>query len=1089
VISGRRRGAATLRTHMKINRKRRVRKAFCCGGCALVGILTVGGSGFSAPASAAPVLKVSAVHTPTNIPPGGNGQYKIVVKNVGDSPTVGPVSVTASLPTGVTAVSASDPFGGLAWGCTIEAGGSSVTCSWDPFSFVGPIQPGFEACGNIGTTCRISMAVTAAGDASGTGTADVEACDAGTPTCGFDSDLLPISPNPADFGLHRFDGELFNRDRSPATQAGAHPWGYSTTVEFNTVSDPESGTDEGIGSPEDVKTLRVDLPSGLIVDPSATPTRCSREDFQRSVQGAAFCPLSSQVGTVDLKLVTAVDESHPVYNVEPAPGVPAQFGFEVQGVLVVLNGGVRAGGDYGLTAELRRISQAIPLHYSTLTLWGVPADPAHDAERGPAAGFGARNCGRLGILSACPVDVPLKPLLTNPMDCSAGPLMTKATMESWESPGTFKTASFDHDRNGVPMEVKDCDRVPFDGSFRVRPTNPKPDAPSGYEVEVRISQTENPEGLATSHLKKAVVTLPEGVSVNPASADGLEACSPAQIGLDNGNDAACPKGSKIGSVEVDTPLLQEPMTGDVFVAKQADNPFGSLLAMYLVARAPGVMIKLAGHVEADPATGQLTATFDDNPQLPFTSLHVSLQGGPTAPLANPPSCGQKTATAVLTPWSGTSAVTRTSSFSIDCLGASGFAPAFRAGSLNPVGGGFSPFAVRIDREDGQQYLGGVTMQTPPGLLAKLKGVALCLDTQANAGTCGIESRVGTATVGAGPGATPFFLEGGVFLTGPYKGAPYGLAVVVRAIAGPYDLGTVVVRQALHVDRRDAHVTVVSDPLPTILEGIPLRLRSVNVDVDRPGFTLNPTSCRAKQINATLSSTEGAVHRAGQRFQVAGCSALPFRPRLGLRLTGRRHTRLGRHPGIRATVRQGAGQAAIERAVVRLPKSLALDADNAQALCEYADGIKDEPTCPEGSIVGRAKAVTPLLNRPLTGNVYFVKNVRTDRRTGAQIRTLPMLVVALRGEIAINLRGTSSVRGGRLISKFASVPDAPISRFNLNIKGGKTGILAVTRTPSGQTSLCQARQRALVEMRGHNGRRANFTTRVKTPCKKPRRRRR
>jgi hypothetical protein len=656
---------------------------------------------------------------------------------------------------------------------------------------------------------------------------------------------------------------------------------------------------------------------------------------------------------------------------------------------------------------------------------------------------------------------------------------------SWENPDApFQTATITEDADGMPMQMEGCDALDFDPSIDVQPVSRKPDKPSGYEISLHVPEQEDASGLATSHLRKAVVTLPEGVSVSPSSAHGLGACTSAQIAIDDPSAPSCPASSQIGTLSLQTPLLGEPMTGEVYVAKQNDNPFGSLLAVYLVARGPGVIVKLPGKVDADPETGQLTATFDNNPQLPFSDLTVSLKGGPTAPLVNPPSCGQKTATAELTPWSGPPPVNVSSSFSIDCPGISGFAPDFDAGAASPTGGAFSPLAIRIDRDDGEQYLGGVAMELPLGLLAKLKGVALCPDTQANAGACGIASRVGTATVGAGPGPNPFFLDGPVYLTGPYKGAPYGLAVAVRVLAGPYDLGTVVVRQALHVDRRDAHATVISDPLPTILEGIPLRLRSVNVDIDRPGFTLNPTSCAEKHIDGVLTSTEGATAKVSQRFQAGDCQALAFRPRLGLRLTGRRQTRLGRHPGIRAKVRQPPGQAAIEQAVVRLPKSLALDADNAQALCEHADGITDDPEnhCPAGSIVGRAKATTPLLNRPLAGNVYFVKNIRTDRRTGNQIRTLPMLIVALRGEIAINLRGTTSVKGGRLISKFASVPDAPISRFNLNIKGGEDGILAVTRTPGGQTSLCQARQTALVKMDGHNGRRADYRIRVKTPCK-------
>jgi hypothetical protein len=510
-----------------------------------------------------------------------------------------------------------------------------------------------------------------------------------------------------------------------------------------------------------------------------------------------------------------------------------------------------------------------------------------------------------------------------------------------------------------------------------------------------------------------------------------------------------------------------------------------MLAIYVTAYAEGVWIKLAGRVEADPLTGRLKTTFASNPQMPFSRFQLSFFDGPRAALAMPQSCGTFTTTGSFTPWNGAPAVELSDSFTVDSECASGFSPSFSAGSENPRAGASSPFHVSFARGDRDEEFSGLKVTLPPGLLAKTAGVALCSDANAAAGSCPESSRVGSVTSGAGAGSTPIFLPGKAYLTGPYKGAPYGLSVVVPAVAGPYDLGMVVVRQALHVDPVDAHVTAVSDPLPTILKGIPLRLRRVDVALDRPGFMVNPTSCEEMAIAGALTSTKGTEAIRQARFQLGDCASLAFVPKLGLRATGKKQTRTGGHPGIRAVVTQAKGQAGIDKAVVRLPKALALDPDNAQALCEFEAGTKPdlENHCPKGSIVGRAQARTPLLDKPLAGNVYFVKNVRRNPRTGAQIRTLPMLIVALRGAIDINLKGTSSVKGGRLVNTFATVPDAPVSKFNLNLKGGSNGILTVTGSASGPLSLCQGAQTTNVKMNGHNGKTRTFATKLKTPCAK------
>jgi hypothetical protein len=474
-------------------------------------------------------------------------------------------------------------------------------------------------------------------------------------------------------------------------------------------------------------------------------------------------------------------------------------------------------------------------------------------------------------------------------------------------------------------------------------------------------------------------------------------------------------------------------------------------------------------------------------------VRVRMRGGSRGMLRTPLRCGTYAWTASFTPWSAAHAPTA------PVLGSGGmgitercglpFAPAIDAGMDNRAGGASGTFSFTFTRQDGEQWIDSLSASMPRGLLASLRGVPLCSGAQAATGTCPGASRIGSVDAAAGAGS-PYFLErkGDAYLTEGYKGAPYGLVVKVPVEAGPFRgplaLTPITVRQALHVDRATAGVTVASDPFPQIWHGIPLAVRQATVRIDRPGFMRNPTDCSPKQVEARFVSTDGSRAIARDPFQATRCAGMRFKPKLTMAFTGKRQTRTGGHPGVRAQVTQaGVSEAGIKKAVVRLPKSLALDPGNAQALCEFVDGTKPdlENHCPKGSIVGRARAVTPLLNDPLIGNVYFVKNIRTDPKTGRQRRTLPMLVVALRGEIAVNLRGQSSTsRNARLVNTFTAVPDAPITRFNLNIVGGAKGILVVTRTAKRKLNICSQRPIVETAMTGHNGRRYERQVSAKTP---------
>jgi len=757
----------------------------------------------------------------------------------------------------------------------------------------------------------------------------------------------------------------------------------------------------------------------------------------------------------------------------------------------------------------------------------------------------------------------IKPFVSLETDCNQSPL-TRLSIDSFQRPGSFTGEGYpavpafpavpDEDLNwpgsgwktygSASPAVTGCESLDFEPDISFDPGTSAADGPAGLHADLQIPQKTAPpfpkpdadapagdvedyvddataywkseDGRAVAHLKDTVVTMPAGVSLNPSAATGLVACPDSVVGvreqgnppLFNNADPAdgiggddCPDGSKIGTARVETPLLDEPLTGDVILGepKSTDPQSGEMLRTFLVLRnkARGLVAKIYGTAKADPATGQITATFANNPELPFDRLELDFKGGDKGLLAMPKSCGAPAWAAAFTPWSSVGAATPVpdspdgGAFAVDANCTFGFAPGLDAGMDIRRARAHGTLSFEMTRPEGQQWINGLTAKLPKGLLASVKGVPLCTDSQAAAGACPAGSKIGIADASAGSG-DPFVLEekGEVFLTEGYKGGAYGLLVKVRGIAGPFrgsqELSPILVRQALHVDRTTAEVTAISDPFPTVHHGIPLRVRRIAVLVNRPSFMLNPSNCSAKQIDAAIGSAEGAVANRSRPFTASACRDLPFKPKLAIRLTGPKQVKTGKHPGVRARVSQaGVGEAGIERAEVRLPKSLALDPDNAQALCDFEDGTSANPEgrCPSGSIVGRAQAVSPLLNRPLVGNVYFVKNVRRSS-TGNLIRTLPMLIVALRGEIAINLKGESNVKRGKLVNTFANVPDAPISRFDLNIKGGKNGIVAVTRTRRAKIDLCRSgRQIAEADMDGHNGRVHDRDVVLRKPCRK------
>ncbi len=627
-----------------------------------------------------------------------------------------------------------------------------------------------------------------------------------------------------------------------------------------------------------------------------------------------------------------------------------------------------------------------------------------------------------------------------------------------------------------------CGQLPFSASLSVVPDTQAASTPTGLSVDLRFPQEENPAGVAEGNLKKAVVTLPAGVAINPSSAAGLATCAQEQVGLSNDNPVSCPEASKVGTAEALSPALKAPLTGSVYVAQQGNNPFGSLLALYLVVEGEGVLVKSAGELHLDPATGQITATFDDIPQQPVSDIKLHFFGGTTAPLSTPAGCGTYTTTSQLTPYNTLTPIEPSSAFQITS-GANGtgcgplpFNPAFTAGMVNNQAGGFSAFTATFSRQDQDQTLSGVTVTTPPGLLGSLKGVERCPEPQASQGTCGAGSLIGHTTVAAGTGADPFYVQGGqVFLTGPYEGAPFGLSFVVPAVAGPFNLGNVVVRAAIHVDPHTAQITVASDPLPTILQGIPLDVRAVNVTIDRPGFMFNPTSCEPLAVTGSLSSTQGATANVSSRFQAANCQSLPFKPSFTVSTQANTSKKNGASLDVKLGYPKGS-QANIRSVAVTLPKALPSRLTTIQQACPQAVFNANPASCPAGSVIGTATASTPVLASAVTGPAYLVSH------GGA---AFPDVVVILQGEgVKLELIGSIDIKKQVTSSAFNTVPDAPISSFELKLPEGPHSGLAAVLPAKTKGNLCGTSLVMPTTLTGQNGAQIKQNTKIAvTGCAK------
>ncbi|MET0448468.1 MAG: hypothetical protein ABW004_08670, partial [Aeromicrobium sp.] len=834
----------------------------------------------------------------------------------------------------------------------------------------------------------------------------------------------------ADFRFERVGVTLTGPDGQFSRQAGAHP---DFTFSIEVPSDPSpviGGEPAPPGPTESVHSVDLDLPPGLVGDPTGAET-CDPVDLANPGTGVAACPVTTQLGSAHVITVGAnAAEEHTVgiYNIAHGPDVPARFGFNVLGVVNIIDARVRPG-DYGISSGSLALSQAEAIRSADITFWGVPADPRHDGQRGevPPQSTDARRV----------------PFLSAPTSCSSTPAAFTARGDTWEHLGVFDTRVLTTDIEGTPLTFEGCERLSFSPSIDVLPLSRVADAPTGLTVDLKVPQGDDPGGLATAHVRKVAMTFPQGMSVSPSSAAGLGACAPGQIGLGTNEPPTCPPSSKLGKVTIDTPLLDDPLTGDVILATQNDNPFRSLIAMYIAVKGPGFYVKLPGKVDLDPATGQLTATFDNTPQLPFSRMLVQFPGGSNASLATPPRCGSYATHVEITSWASPAPVALNSPMTVDegCA-AKPFAPSFTAGSANPAAGQFSPFVFTLTRSDGMPYLQRVETALPTGMLADVASVPQCAPDPANAGSCPAASRIGTVTALSGPGATPLSLTGGVYLTGPYKDAPFGLSIAVPTAgqAGPFDLGVVTVRAGIYVDRTDAHVTVKSDPLPTIIQGIPLRMRQIRLAIDRPKFFMNPTGCKQRSIFGSFGALGGASSDQKVAFQPVGCGDLTLRETFKFKLRGSRSTKDGTSPSLEASVAQAPNSTNLAKVEAKLPLALVLEPKNAQALCKPEQAAVFN--CPKTSIVGQASARS-VLPHELKGPVYFVEG-RRKTKTGRTVATLPNLWIPLSADgVTIDVRASSQVDSmDRLVTTFTALPDAPIRSFKLKINGGKHGILVI-----------------------------------------------
>jgi uncharacterized repeat protein (TIGR01451 family) len=1016
---------------------------------------------------------------PDTVEPGEMVRMFATAVNSGTAPFTGTVSVSDTLPGGFELLSVESNTN-YPWPATCKASGQRASCTFEVTELLPIGQLGFL------------LVAKASAANSGTNMNRMEVQAGGSPPDIQLEEPMDIAPAPP-FGLKTFAPAIL-RAGNLETQAGASPEVLETDFSMPTIPFGAFGMNPfGTGGTEHFRNVTVHSPPGMIVNLHATSEQCTASQLVTPSTEAAFepaCPEDSQIGMVRLfGGFTTV----PIYNMVAPPGVPAMFGFEVFNVPITIEARLRPD-DFGFDLVTRNVNTSVPLSKFEFTFWGVPADSSHDTSRGLCVENRDGNTRLLVPDGLCPTSAPRRAFIRLPTSCT-GPLKWGIEMDTYEHPGVFSKAE-----TITPGQVG-CNQLEFTPTLKARPTTNLADAPSGLEFNVHLPQNEDPEGLAEAQLKDLTTVLPKGLTVNAASADGLGSCSPQQIGMItpvgqvpahfSGDHAQCPDSSKLGSVSVFAPAVGRSLPGKVYLATPHQNPFGSLLALYLAIDDPqtGIIVNVPVKVESDPSTGQLTTVVNETAPLPFEDLKVELDQGPHAALLTPISCGHFVTSSDLTPWSAPEGQDAHPSDTFEivngagggpCASSEATAPAtlnFEAGTLEPRAGAYSPLVLKLGRKPGGQQIKGIDATLPKGLLARLSYSTYCSESALAAAaektghaeraepSCPVSSEIGSVDIAVGGGPAPMHIPGKAYITGPYKGAPLGLAVITPAVAGPFDLGTVVTRVAIQINPETAEVTAHSDPLPYSLEGLPVDLRQLTLNINRPNYILNPTSCDPMALTGAVTLLSGQTAAVSSPFQVGGCNSLSFKPKLALRLRG--GTTRTAHPALTATVSfPKPGGANVAKASVALPRSEFLDQSHIGTICTRVQFAAH--ACPAKSVYGTAKAITPLLAQPLEGPVYL----RSSNHE------LPDLVAALNGQFEVDLVGRIDSKNGGIRTTFESVPDAPVSIFTLKMQGGKKGLL------QNSTNLCQGQHRATALFEAQSGMSVQQRPELKAKCGKP-----
>ncbi len=1025
----------------------------------------------------APAWEVSDVGIPSVLPSGvgRQGKYDVVVENVGGAASEGSFVVREVVPAGlgVTGIAPEPSSSACSEALVVGGGGAhEVVCV---FSEV--VVPGGFVIVNIPFAVSGSVAggLKSVASVSGGG-ASVAASDEASMRSGAPGDKGPP-------GISQFRFDVLGPDGERMTQAGGHPHFLATSLLLNNMFiensvEPEQPVDHA-------KDLVFYLPLGMLGNPEIADT-CPASIVETREEQTG-CPPSSRVGTILPMVLSNVfadtpdpTHAHGIYSVTPEKGFPAEFAFTADNYTFFIYASVvRHDGAYMLRVATPGLPQVTALLGFFATFDGDIQETYPQGELPPfTLDRGA--------------------FLTDPSDCSEGPVAREASvaMNTWENPDPSLSIS-----DSVPAfsSISGCGLLNFSAGLSVTPETTQADAPSGYEVGLEVPQTPSSSiGLATPPVKDVSVTLPEGTTISPSSANGLQGCQATGAaginiegpeseglfadGLQRPVAGHCPPASQIATVTASTPLLHEQLTGHMFLATpgcggsgqpvctEEDAADGRLFGLYLELEGPGsgVIVKLAGHALVNPATGQITARFDEGPQFPFSDLTVKTNSGPRAPLANSQACGAMTTQGVVTSWGEPYTPSAQPSTSFATQGCSGaFSPAFSAGTVSSQAGGHSPFTLTLKREDGEQNISSIATTLPQGLLASVANVAQCPEPQATVGGCPASSQVGTTTVGVGSGPDPYYVTGQVYFTGPYKSAPFGLSVVVPAVAGPFNLGNVIVRVGLSIDPHSAQVTARSSAFPQILDGVPLRIRTVNVTLNNPAFTFNPTSCAQMTITGTVISSQGASVGVSSPFAAAGCKGLPFKPALSASTKAK--TSKANGASLTIKVGSGTGQANIEKVRLVFPKQLPARLTTLQKACTEGQFNANPAGCPAGSVIGTATAHTPVLAHALTGPIYLVSH------GGA---AFPDAVVVLQGEgVLLYLDGNTNIKKGITTSTFNSIPDAPISVFEATLPQGPHSAFATDIPVKAKGDLCGQSLTLPATITGQNGAQVSQNTKI------------